>query len=136
MLGSKAIDTPIEKNHKLGEARENAIVECWMYQCLVGKLIYLSYTKPNIVDNVSVISQFMHSPSEVHLEAIYKILCYLKSTPRKGIFFKKNEELSLKAYTNANWARSVVDQRSTFGYWTFLGGNLVTCKSKKQFVVA
>ena len=78
----------------------------------------------------------MQSPREVHPEVVSKILCYLKSTLGKGIFFKKNEELSLEAYTDVNWAGLVVDQHSTSGYCTFLGDNLVTWKSNKQYVVA
>ena len=77
----------------------------------------------------------MQSPREVHPEVVYKILCYLKSTLGKGSFFKKNEELSLEAYTDVNWAGLVVDQHSTSGYCTFLGDNLVTWKNNKQYVV-
>lgn len=51
---------------------------------------------------MSVVSQFMHSPREAHLEAIYSVFQYLKATPGKGILFNKNEELKLEAYTNAN----------------------------------
>ena len=109
MLGCKLIDTPIKQNYKLGEAQEDAAVECGMYQCVVGKLIYLSHTRSDIAYVVNVVSQFMHSPKEVHLEAIYKILHYLKFTPGKGILFKKNEELSLEAYTDADWAKSVAN---------------------------
>ena len=136
MLGCKLIDTPIKQNYKLGEAQEDAAVECGMYQCVVGKLIYLSHTRSDIAYVVNVVSQFMHSPKEVHLEAIYKILHYLKFTPGKGILFKKNEELSLETYTDADWAKSVANWCSTFGYYTYLGGNLVTWRSKKQSVVA
>ena len=107
-----------------------------MYQSIVGKLIYLSHTRPNIAYAVSVISQFMHSPKEVHLQATHRTLQYLKGTPRKGILFKRNGVLVLEAYTNADYVGSIVDRRSTSGYCTFLGGNLVIWKSKKQNVVA
>jgi hypothetical protein len=85
---------------------------------------------------VSVISQFMHSPKKVHLQAAHRVLQYLKGTPRKGILFKRNEGLVLEAYMDANYARSIVDWRSTSGYCTFLGGNLVILRSKKQNMVA
>ncbi|WJZ84337.1 hypothetical protein VitviT2T_003945 [Vitis vinifera] len=78
----------------------------------------------------------MHSPYEVHLEAVYRILRYLKSTPGKGLFFKKSEEKTIEAYTDADWAGSVTDRRSTSGYCTYIWGNLVTWRSKKQSVVA
>lgn len=106
------------------------------YQRLVGKLIYLSHTRPDIAYAVSVVSQFMHSPKEVHLQAVHHVLHYLKANPSKGILFKRNTGLVLEAYTDADYAGSVVDRRSTSGYCTFLGGNLVTWRSKKQNVVA
>lgn len=84
---------------------------------------------------MSIISQFMHSPKEAHLQAMYKILWYPKFTPYKGILLKKNEELSLEAYNDANWTRSVVDRKSTLGYCTILEENLPTWRSKKQAVI-
>ncbi|RVX18952.1 Retrovirus-related Pol polyprotein from transposon RE1 [Vitis vinifera] len=107
-----------------------------MYQRLVGRLIYLAHTWPDIAYSVSVISQFMHDPREPHLQAAYRVLHYLKGNPGKGILFKKNNTLALEAYIDADYAGSLVDRRSTIGYCTFLGGNLVTWRSKKQNVVA
>lgn len=78
----------------------------------------------------------MHSPKEVHLQATHRILQYLKGTPGRGILFRRNKGLALEAYTDADYAGSIVDRRSTSGYCTFLGGNLVTWRSKKQNVVA
>ena len=78
----------------------------------------------------------MHEPREPHLQASYRVLHYLKGNPEKGILFKKNDTLTLEAYTDSDFARSIVDRRSTIGYCTFLGGNLVTWRSKKQTVVA
>ncbi|RVW83727.1 Retrovirus-related Pol polyprotein from transposon RE1 [Vitis vinifera] len=78
----------------------------------------------------------MHDPREPHLQAAYKVLHYLKGNLEKGILFKKNNTLALEAYTDADFAGSLVDRRSTTGYCTFLGGNLVTWRSKKQNVVA
>ena len=69
------------------------------------------------------------------MEAIYRILKYLKRTPRKGLFFKKNEVKSVEAFTDADWAGFVDDKRSTFVYCTLVWGNLVTWRSKKQTVV-
>ena len=78
----------------------------------------------------------MHDPREPHLQAAYRVLHYLKGNPGKGILFKKNNTLALKAYTDANYTGSLVDRRSTKGYCTFFGGNLVTWRNKKQNVVA
>lgn len=106
------------------------------YQRLVEKLIYLAHTQPNITCTVGVVDQFMHNSKEAHLGAMYKILHYLKGTPRKGIMFKNGKVTSLEPYTDADYARSIVDRRSTSGYCTLLGGNLVTWRSKKRSVVA
>ncbi|GAV76356.1 hypothetical protein CFOL_v3_19831, partial [Cephalotus follicularis] len=79
---------------------------------------------------------FMYVPRESHLEAAYRVLHYLKGSSGKGVLFKRSQKLALEAYTYADYAGSIVDGRSTSGYCTFLGGNLVTCGSKKQNVVA
>ena len=135
-IGCKPISTPMDPNHKLGEAKEEPVVVIKrMYQRLVGRLIYLAHTRPDIAYSVSVISQFIHDPREPHLQAAYRVLHYLKGNTGKGILFKKNDTLALEAYTNADYAGSIVDRRSTTGYCTFLGGNLVTWRSKKQNVV-
>lgn len=78
----------------------------------------------------------MHSPKNSHLEVVNRSLRYLKLSFEKGILFKKNKELNLEVYTNANRLRSIINQRSTPGYCTFLGGYLVTWRSKKKGVVA
>mgnify|MGYP003703484443 CR=1 FL=1 len=102
------------------------------YQRLVGKLIYLSHTRPDIAFAVSMVSQFMHSPGAEHVEAVYKILRYLKGTPGRGLLFKKHGHLQVEEYTDADWAGSVTDRRSTSGYCSFVGGNLVTWRSKTR----
>ncbi|WJZ84042.1 hypothetical protein VitviT2T_003670 [Vitis vinifera] len=78
----------------------------------------------------------MHDPREPHLQAAYRVLRYLKDNLEKGILLKKNNTLALKAYIDADNAGSPVDRRSTAGYCTFLGGNLVTWRSKKQNMIA
>ena len=85
---------------------------------------------------VSVVSQVMHSPHEEHFQVVYKILRYLKKTPRKGLLFKKRDHMSVEAFTDANWVRSVSEKRSTSRYCTFVGGCLITWKSKKQSIVS
>ncbi|XP_031281719.1 secreted RxLR effector protein 161-like [Pistacia vera] len=111
-------------------------VERDKYQRLVGKLIYLSHTRPDIAFAVSVVSQHMHSPKEAHLEAVYKILRYLKGSSSKGLFFKKNASKEVEVFIDADWVGSIEDRRSTIEYCTFVFGNLVTWRSKKHNVVA
>lgn len=136
MLGCRVIDTPIEQNHRTGADLEEGAVDRASYQRLVGRLIYLSHTRPDIAYAVGVASQFMHNPKESHLKAVHRILHYLKGSPGKGILFKKGGHMSVEAYTDADYAGSLVDRWSTLGYCTFLGGNLITWRSKKQNVVA
>ena len=102
MLGCKLIGTPIDANHKLGMNIENKAVNKENYQKLVGKLIYLSQTRPNIAFVVGVVSQFMHNPNEDHMNAIFRILKYLKGTLGRGLLFSKNDMLDIEAYTDAD----------------------------------
>ena len=96
----------------------------------------MQYTRPDITFSVNCVSQFMHSPTENHMKAIYQILRCLKGTPGRGLLFKKNYDREIKMYIDANWVGSAEDRRSTSGYCSFVWGNLVTWKSKKQNVVA
>lgn len=107
-----------------------------MYQRLVGKLIYLAHVCLDIAYVVSVVSQYMHNPSETHMNAIIRILQYLKSSPGKGLMFTMNKHLWIDGFTNVDWAGDVKDRKSTSGYFTFVDRNPVTWKSKKQEVVA
>uniref|UniRef100_A0A2N9EIQ9 Integrase catalytic domain-containing protein n=1 Tax=Fagus sylvatica TaxID=28930 RepID=A0A2N9EIQ9_FAGSY len=136
LLECKPVDTPIVQNHRLGEYSDQVPADKVRYQRLVGKLIYLSHTRPDIAYAVSVVSQFMHNPSEDHMGAVIRILRYLKSSPGTGLMFSKNDHLNIEGYTDADWAGNILDRKSTSGYFTFVGGNLVTWRSKKQKVVA
>ncbi|KAK3022402.1 hypothetical protein RJ639_047376 [Escallonia herrerae] len=136
MLGCKPVDTPMDPICKLGRKEGSAPVDKGRYQSLIGRLIYLSHTRPDIGFSVSVVSQFMNNPTEEHLDAVYKILRYLKMTPGKGLFFKKGYRKNIDIYCDANWAGSITDRRSTSGYCTYVWGNLVTWRSKKQSVVS
>ncbi|KAM5588526.1 hypothetical protein ABKV19_006802 [Rosa sericea] len=137
LLDCRPVDTPIEQNHCLAEYPDQVPTDRARYQRLVGRLIYLAHTRPDVAYAVSVVSQFMHNPSESHMDAVMRILKYLKSAPGRGVLFSKhNNILEVCGFTDADWAGNITDRRSTFGYFTFVGGNLVTWKSKKQKVVA
>ncbi|XP_070665119.1 uncharacterized mitochondrial protein AtMg00810-like [Malus domestica] len=136
MLDCKPVDTLIEQNHRMRLFPDQVPTHKERYQRLVGRLIYLSHTRPNIAYAVSVVSQFIHLPSEAHMDVVTRILRYLKMAPGRGLVFSKNGHLNVKGYTNADWAGSIIDRRSTSGYFMFVGGNLVTWRSKKQKVVA
>ena len=83
-----------------------------------------------------MVSQFMNNPNEEHMEVVYRILRYLKVTPGKGLIFEKNQRRDIEAFSDADWAGSVQDRRSTSGYYTYVWGNLVTWRSKKQSMVS
>ena len=85
LLESKPTDTPIVQNHGLREFSDQVPTTKGRFQRLVGKLIYLSHTRPNIAYVVSVVSQFMHCPSKDHMGAVIQIFYYLKSSPGKGL---------------------------------------------------
>ncbi|KAH9726797.1 hypothetical protein KPL70_008430 [Citrus sinensis] len=136
MLDCKPAETPMEMNHKLGILPNQTPTDKGRYQRLVGRLIYLSHTRTDIAYAVSIVSQFMHSPSEEHMDAVYRILRYLKCAPGKGLLFSKNNVSNIEGYTDSDWAGDQTTRRSTSGYFTFVEGNLVTWRSKKQKVVA
>lgn len=134
-LGCKPASTPLERNWKSKISDNDPPVDREQCQRLVGKLIYLSLTRPDIAYSVSVVSQYMHSPTKRHLEAVHHILKYLKGTPGKGLLFKKTENRNVEGFADADWGGSD-DARSTTGYCTKVWGNVVTWRSKKQTVVA
>ena len=76
----------------------------------------------------------MHAPRESHLEVVLHILIYLKSAPRNRLFVMRNNHL--QRHTNSDYGGSVIDRRSTSGDCTFVGGNLITWRNKKQTIVA
>ena len=80
------------------------MVDTGGYQWLLGKLIYLTHTRPDISYAMSVVSQFMHAPSKEHMNAVYRILRYLTGAPRKGLLYSKNETSTIEGYVNADWA--------------------------------
>ncbi|RVW62884.1 Retrovirus-related Pol polyprotein from transposon RE1 [Vitis vinifera] len=113
MSGCQPVNTPIEEGLKLCVEPNQVSTDKGRYQRLVGRLMYLAHTRPDLAYALSV------------------------NAPGKGILFAKNvDHQSIEVYTDADWAGAVDDRRSTSGYFTFVGGNLVTWKSKKQNVVA
>ena len=89
MLGCKPIDTPIDVNIKMSTHSGGKEVDS---QRLVGKLIYLSHTRPNIAFSISLVSHFMHNFKEDHLQAVFRILRYLKGSLGRGLLFSKRDE--------------------------------------------
>ncbi|CAN6440401.1 unnamed protein product [Victoria cruziana] len=135
-LGCKPVATHIEANHQMnikdGESLEDK--EKGTYQRLVGKLIYLTLTRSDITYAVNVVSQFMHAPSNTHMIAVQRILCYLKKNSGRGLLYTKQETLDIETYMDADWAGSVDYRRSTTGYCIYMGENLMIWRSKRMGV--
>ena len=122
----KTVYTPIEINHYLSIYSDQILMNRERYQRLVGKLIYLTHTLPNLSYVVSIISQFMHNLSDRHMNAINCILTYLKSFQGKGIMFSRHEHFNIEGYIDSDFVKSKLDRNSNSGFVSFIGGNLVT----------
>jgi hypothetical protein len=97
MLGCRPVSTPIDSNHKLC-VESGDPVNKEKYQRLVGRLIYLCHTRSDITYAVSVVSRYMHDPRSRHIDVVYRILRYLKSSPRKGMIFKSHGHLKVESF--------------------------------------
>ena len=135
-IGAKPRSTPMIPNSHLTKNDGEPFEDPEKYRRLVGRLNYLTLTRPDIAYAVSIISQFMAAPTVNHWAALEQILCYLKGAPGRGIVYKDHGHFNIECFTDADWAGSKEDRRSTTGYSVFVGGNLVSWRSKKQNVVS
>nr|XP_028964595.1 uncharacterized protein LOC108174041 [Malus domestica] len=102
MLACKPAYTSVEQNHRLGDHLDQVPANKERYQRLVGRLVYLSHTRLDLAYAVSVVNQFMHRPSEAHMDVVKRILRYLKSTPGKGLMFSNHGHQEVEGYTDAD----------------------------------
>ncbi|GAB2275325.1 N-alpha-acetyltransferase 16, NatA auxiliary subunit [Dionaea muscipula] len=136
MLDCKPRNTPMLPGLRLLPAEGAVLNDPDKYRRLVGKLNYLAITRPDIAFSVSVLSQFMSDPRVPHWEVAVHIFQYIKGHPSRGLFYSDHGHRRIEGFSDADWAGSPSDRKSTSGYCVFVGGNLVSWKSKKQTVVS
>ncbi|KAF5759181.1 putative RNA-directed DNA polymerase [Helianthus annuus] len=128
--------TPMEYGLKLSKEDHEDEVDQNVYRMLVGSLMYLTNTRPDIMFAVNKVSQFMQRPKRSHWEASKRILRYIKGTINHGILYSKGSKGKLVGYSDSDYAGSVDDSKSTSGYVFNLGSGAIAWQSRKQKVVA
>ncbi|KAM7516529.1 hypothetical protein LguiA_006112 [Lonicera macranthoides] len=136
MTNCKPISTPIALNEKLQMSDGAPKVDARDYQSLVGSLIYLTNTRPDIVYPVSLISRFISDPSILHFAAAKRILRYIQGTKNHGLKYIKEQQNKLIGFTDSDWAGSLDDRKSTSGFVFCLGSNVISWSSKNQKTIA
>ncbi|XP_073153642.1 secreted RxLR effector protein 161-like [Henckelia pumila] len=126
----------MEENIRLLPTEGEVLRNPSVYRRLVGRLIYLTITRPEISYSVHVLSQFMQEPRKPHLDAVHHLLRYLKGAPGQGLLYPANGNLLLRGFCDVDWARCTTTRRSVTGYCIFLGGALISWKTKKQITVS
>lgn len=133
---AKPILTPVEEKLKLVRDGTGDFVDATYFRKLVGSLRYLTSTRPDITYGVGLISRFMETPRQSHLQAAKRILRYIQGRQTDGIFYSKTNDGSLVGFTDSDWAGDTIQRKSTSGYAFYLGSGVFSWSSKKQQVVA
>ncbi|GKD28484.1 ribonuclease H-like domain-containing protein [Tanacetum coccineum] len=139
LLACKPSATPLEQNLSITNEPtdiDKVLDNITEYHKLIGKLIYLTHTRPDISYFVHCLSQFMHKPLRSHLEIALRVLRYLKSNPCKGVHIVRQPKASLEAFVDADWAKCLITYKSVTGFCIKLNGSLISWKSKKQHTLS
>uniref|UniRef100_A0A3Q7EYQ7 Reverse transcriptase Ty1/copia-type domain-containing protein n=1 Tax=Solanum lycopersicum TaxID=4081 RepID=A0A3Q7EYQ7_SOLLC len=143
--GAKPSTTPLETNVKLtttefdestGRKGDTLLADASVYQRLIGKLLYLTITRPAISYTVQTLSQFMQQPKRSHWEAAIRVVKYLKLAPGQGILMSSSSSHELTCWCDAEWAACPNTRRFVTCYLVKFGSSLVSWKSKKQQTVS
>nr|XP_016504781.1 PREDICTED: uncharacterized mitochondrial protein AtMg00810-like [Nicotiana tabacum] len=145
LSGCKPVSSPLELNAKLttlefdtrtGSTTDDTLLEDPRpYQRLLGRLLYLTITRPDISFIVQTLSQFMHNPKSSHMDAALRVVKYIKNYPGLGVLMKADYSGSLAAFCDVDWADCPNSKRSITGYLMKFGDSLISWKSKKQSTV-
>ena len=136
LIDSKTVDTLVELNAHLTPIGEKPLSNPSLYRRLVGSLVYLIVTRPEISYAVHQVSQYLSAPRQTHYDPVLRILRYLKDTLFHGLFYSIQSPLVLCAFSDVDWVGDSIDRRSTTGYCFLLGSSLISWQSKKQTHVA
>ncbi|CAM8996792.1 unnamed protein product [Rhodiola kirilowii] len=132
----RTADTPMELNVHLRPTDGEPLEDPTHYQHLVGSLVYLGVTRPDISYHVHILSQFVSAPTHLHYTYLLRVLRYLRGSISRHLFFPCSSFFQLRAFFDATWASDHSDLRSLSAYCVFLGGSLIAWKTKKQTVVS
>lgn len=135
MEGSNAVQNPIIPGFRIFRDENGVEIDNTFYKQMVGSLMYLTATRPDIMFVVSLISRYMSHPTELHLMAVKRILRYLQGTTNFGIFYRKGGNKELTAFMDSDYAGSLEDTKSTSGYAFILSSGAIAWSSKKQPIV-
>ncbi|KAL2242589.1 UNVERIFIED_CONTAM: Retrovirus-related Pol polyprotein from transposon RE1 [Sesamum indicum] len=136
LQGGKTVSTPLPANFKFAAESEGALQDPSRYRRLVGRLLYLGFTRPEISYATQQLSQHIQHPCKEHWNAAMYLIRYLRGTHSSGLFFPVNNDFKLRAYSDADWASCQLTRRSTTGYCIMLGSSPVSWKTKKQNTVS
>ena len=132
----KEVTTLMAQNEKISKNDGEKLEEPSAYRSLVGSLLYLTATKPDLMFLAGLLSRFMSSPSNFHMGVAKRVLKYIRGTTDLGILYSKSGGVNLSGYADSDWAGSVDDMKSTFGYVFTIGSGAICWNAKKQEVVA
>ncbi|XP_028109858.1 uncharacterized protein LOC114308472 [Camellia sinensis] len=136
LTNCKTATTSIDPQTRLTPLEGSLLFDATKYRQLVGSLVYLTITRPDIAYVVHIVSQFMAAPRSPHYNALIRILRYLKGTLFHGLHYFAQSSLQLHVFSDADWAGDPTDRRFTTGFCFFLGNSLIAWRSKKQTLVA
>ncbi|KAL6342257.1 hypothetical protein AAG906_006882 [Vitis piasezkii] len=136
MEEAKVMKTPMSSSIKLDMDEKGKSIDSTMYRGMIGSLLYLTASRPDIMYSVCLCARFQSCPKESHLSAVKRILRYLKGTMNIGLWYPKGDNFELIGFSDADFAGCRVERKSTSGTCHFLGHSLVSWHSKKQNSVA